>query len=46
MQAAAGGTEGVAFLFAAMIEQLRLAMVMTGAAKLADINDSFIHREK
>jgi isopentenyl diphosphate isomerase/L-lactate dehydrogenase-like FMN-dependent dehydrogenase len=46
MQAAAGGAEGVAFAFAALIEQLRLAMIMTGAAKLADIDDSFIYREK
>ena len=46
MQAAAGGAEGVAFAFAAMIEQLRLAMIMTGAAKLSDIDDSVICREK
>ncbi|MDR2006930.1 MAG: alpha-hydroxy-acid oxidizing protein [Acidaminococcales bacterium] len=46
MQAAAGGAEGVAFAFAAMIEQLKLAMIMTGASKLADIDDSFIFREK
>jgi isopentenyl diphosphate isomerase/L-lactate dehydrogenase-like FMN-dependent dehydrogenase len=42
MQAAAGEAEGVAFAFAAMIEQLRVAMVMTGAAKLADIGQSLI----
>ncbi|MDR3349259.1 MAG: alpha-hydroxy-acid oxidizing protein [Acidaminococcales bacterium] len=45
-QAAAGGANGVAFAFAAMIDQLKMAMIMTGASKLADIDGSFIYRRE
>jgi isopentenyl diphosphate isomerase/L-lactate dehydrogenase-like FMN-dependent dehydrogenase len=43
MQAAAAGEEGVAFLFAELIKQLKSAMIMTGAACIAAIDRSLLH---
>lgn len=44
-QAAAGGTEGVAFVIEKMASELLLAMIMTGANNIKEINDSIIHSD-
>jgi isopentenyl diphosphate isomerase/L-lactate dehydrogenase-like FMN-dependent dehydrogenase len=44
MQAVVGGVEGVACLLEKMIADLKAAMIMTGAADLAAVNESLLYK--